>query len=183
MNRPTTRTEQMLASASKGVSSRSMLAEAARFVEPGEIFVAGLIQGSSGRLASPRAFRCSRVCVLTGVYQTSVAGGVFRTIWGCGRFVANWEVSPSRYSESQLDLCCSQAHPALLASLAYRKINNVFALHRSRTHARTQNLIAASISAAFEDRRYFFTRSGNNSQMPGSSDPSTHEQNPSSPRS
>ena len=36
MNRPTTRTEQMLASASKGVSSRLILAEAAGFVEPGE---------------------------------------------------------------------------------------------------------------------------------------------------
>jgi hypothetical protein len=44
MNRPTTRTEQMLASASKGVSSRLMLAEAADFVETGEIFVAGLIK-------------------------------------------------------------------------------------------------------------------------------------------
>jgi hypothetical protein len=44
MNRPTTRTEQMLANASKGVSSRLMLAEAAGFVEPGEIFVVELIQ-------------------------------------------------------------------------------------------------------------------------------------------
>ena len=87
MNRPTTRTEQMLASASKGVSSRLILAEAARFVEPGEIFVVGLIQGSSGRLASPRAFHCSRVCVLTGVYQTPVPRRVFRTVWYCGRVV------------------------------------------------------------------------------------------------
>src|ERR1700760_3073933 len=87
MNRPTTRTEQMLASASKGVSSRLILAEAAGFVEPGEIFVIGLIQGSSGRLASPRAFHCSRVCVLTGVYQTSVPRKVFPTIWYCGRVV------------------------------------------------------------------------------------------------
>src|ERR1700739_2915885 len=85
MNRPTTRTEQMLASASKGVSSRLIWAEAARFVEPGEIFVVGLIQSSSGRLASPRAFHCSRVYVLTGVYQTSVPRRVFRTIWYCGR--------------------------------------------------------------------------------------------------
>src|SRR5579863_2507246 len=90
MNRPTTRTEQMLASASKGVSSRLILAEAARFVEPGEIFVDGLIQGSSGRLASPRVFRCSRVCDLTGVYQTSVPRRVFRTIWIAGVLSASF---------------------------------------------------------------------------------------------
>jgi hypothetical protein len=44
MNRPTTRTEQMLDSASKGVSSRLMLPEAARFVDSGEIFLVRLIQ-------------------------------------------------------------------------------------------------------------------------------------------
>jgi hypothetical protein len=41
MKKPTTRTEQMLASASKGVSPRLMLSEAAGFVETGKIFVAG----------------------------------------------------------------------------------------------------------------------------------------------
>jgi hypothetical protein len=43
MKRPTTRTEQMLASASKGVS-RLMLAEVAGFFETGEIFVVRPIQ-------------------------------------------------------------------------------------------------------------------------------------------
>src|SRR5690348_665326 len=85
MNRPTTRTEQIPDSASKGVSSRLILAEAAGFVETGEIFVAGFIQGSSGRLASPGALAaatskemisftpdCRRVCVLTEAYQILV---------------------------------------------------------------------------------------------------------------
>src|SRR6201996_2954372 len=85
MNRPTTRTEQMLASASKGVSSWSILAEAAGFVETGEIFVAGRIQGLLRRAGEPRGIRsgpferddfmysdCRRVCVLTGVYQIPV---------------------------------------------------------------------------------------------------------------
>jgi hypothetical protein len=57
MNRPTTRTEQMLASASKGVSSRLMLAEAAGFVETGEIFVAGLIQRLLRKAGEPQSVR------------------------------------------------------------------------------------------------------------------------------
>jgi len=56
MNRPTTRTEQMPDSASKGVSSRLMLAEAARFVEPGEIFVDGLNLRLLREICEPRAF-------------------------------------------------------------------------------------------------------------------------------
>src|SRR5579859_7128954 len=89
MNRPTTRTEQVLASASKGVSSRLILAEAGRFVEPGEIFVVGLIQDSYGRLASPKPLHCSRVWVLTGVYQTSVPRRSFRTVWYRVRIVGH----------------------------------------------------------------------------------------------
>src|SRR5271165_5370717 len=93
MNRPTTRTEQMLASASKGVSSRLMLAEAAGFVETGEFFVAGLIQrllrkagepqgvrsGRSKRMTS-RTFDCRRVYGLTRVYQIPVQRRILRMI-------------------------------------------------------------------------------------------------------
>jgi len=57
MNRPTTRTEKMLASASKGVSSRLILAEAAGFVETGEIFVAGLIQRLLRKAGEPQGVR------------------------------------------------------------------------------------------------------------------------------
>jgi len=56
MNRPTTRTEQILASASKGVSSRLILAEAAGFVETEKPSSLDSSKGSSGRLASPRMF-------------------------------------------------------------------------------------------------------------------------------
>src|SRR5580704_15774963 len=57
MNRPTTRTEQMLASASKGVSSRLLGAEAAGFVETGEFFVAGLIKGLLRKAGYPQCVR------------------------------------------------------------------------------------------------------------------------------
>src|ERR1700728_915463 len=57
MNRPTTRTEQILASASKGVSSRLILAEAAGFVETGEIFVSGLIQRLLRKAGEPQNVR------------------------------------------------------------------------------------------------------------------------------
>jgi hypothetical protein len=57
MNRPTTRTEQMLASASKGVSSRLILAEAAGFVETGDLFVAELIQRLLRKAGEPQGIR------------------------------------------------------------------------------------------------------------------------------
>src|SRR5580704_8025047 len=60
MNRPTTRTEQTLASASKGVSSRLILAEAAGFVETGEFFVAGLIQRLLRKAGEPWGVRSGR---------------------------------------------------------------------------------------------------------------------------
>jgi len=108
MNRPTTRTEQMLDSASKGVSSRLVLAEAARFVEPGEIFVVGLIQRLLRKPASLRAFAaitlrrmisCTvdyrRVCVATGVYQlpcNAESSGWSGVRAGCERVVGHSEV-------------------------------------------------------------------------------------------
>jgi len=54
---PTTRTEQMLASASKGVSSRLMLAEAAGFVETGDLFLAELIQRLLRKAGEPQGVR------------------------------------------------------------------------------------------------------------------------------
>lgn len=67
MNRPTTRTEQMLASASKGVSSRLTLAEAAGFVGTGDLCVAELIQRllrKAGELQGIRSghFKSDHVC-------------------------------------------------------------------------------------------------------------------------
>src|SRR5271165_2153018 len=93
MNRPTTRTEQMLASASKGVSSRLMLAEAAGFVETGDLFLAELIQRLLRKAGEPRGVRSghfksddfmyvrlSSVCVFTRVYQIPVPRRILRII-------------------------------------------------------------------------------------------------------
>ena len=93
MNRPTTRTEQMLASASKGVSSRLILAEAAGFVETGDLFVAELIQRLLRKAGEPQGIRSghfksdhfmyvrlSSVCILTRVYQIPVPRRILRMI-------------------------------------------------------------------------------------------------------
>jgi hypothetical protein len=84
MNRPTTRTEQMLASVSKGVSSRLMLAEAAGFVETGDLFLAELIQRLLRKAGEPQAF--------AAVTSKSMISSMF----DCRRFASSPESIKSR---------------------------------------------------------------------------------------
>src|ERR1700761_592228 len=57
MNMPTTRTEQILANASRGVSFSSIVSEAAAFIETGEVFIARRIQGLPGKAGDPQSVR------------------------------------------------------------------------------------------------------------------------------